>query len=194
VIPLAPPLRLARAGDAPVLARLLDYAGEGLLLYAWTQMAEPGQDPWDYGAQRQAEKVAKGWVIVVDEGNGPIAGLTGYAIGAEPGSLDGLPAVFVPLQELWNLALRTWYVNMLAALPEARGRGLGTRLLGLADEIARDQGLSRLSLIVADSNAGARRLYARHGYAETARRTMVKESWQSHGTDWLLLIKDIGAR
>jgi ribosomal protein S18 acetylase RimI-like enzyme len=97
----------------------------------------------------------------------------------------------VPLWELWNLALPSWYINMLAALPQARGRGLGTRLLGLAEEIARDQGLSRLSLIVADSNAGARRLYERHGFAQSPRRRMVKNGWQSDGTDWLLLVKDI---
>jgi ribosomal protein S18 acetylase RimI-like enzyme len=191
MIPLAPPLRLALPEDAPVLARLVNYAGEGLPLHVWTGMAGPGEDPWQVGIRRQAGRAAEGKIVVVDEGAGPVAGLTGYATGAEPAVLDGVPALFRPLQELENRAPNSWYVNVLAALPVARGRGLGTRLLGLAEEIAGDQGLSRLSLIVADNNAGARRLYERQGYAEAARRPMVKEGWQSDGTDWLLLIKDI---
>lgn len=191
MIRLAPPLRLARAEDAPVLARLVNYAGEGLPLHLWTQLAEPGQDPWEIGARRQAQKAEAGKIVVVDEGAGPVAGLTGYAIGPEPEPLDEIPALFVPLQELENLAPDSWYVNVLAAVPEARGRGLGTRLLGIAEAIARDQDLARLSIIVADNNAGARRLYERQGYAETARRTMLKNGWHSDGTEWVLLVKDI---
>jgi len=44
-----------------------------------------------------------------------------------------MPALFVPLQKLENLAPDTWYVNVLAVLPEYRGAGLGTKLLGLAE-------------------------------------------------------------
>ena len=39
--------------------------------------------------------------------------------------------MFVPLQELENLAPGTWYVNVLAVHPPFRGLGLGTKLLGL---------------------------------------------------------------
>ncbi len=194
MIALAPPLRLARTDDASVLARLVNYAGEGLPLHLWTQIAEPGEDPWAVGARRQAQKAEEGKVVVVDEGAGPLAGLTGYQIGPGPEPVDELPALFVPLQELENLAPDSWYVNVLAALPEARGRGLGTRLLGLADEIARAQGLARLSIIVADNNAGARRLYERQGYREVDRRRMVKDGWQSDGAEWVLLIKTLDPR
>ncbi len=192
MIPLTHPFRLARSEDGPVLARLVNYAGEGLPLHLWTQMAQAGEAPWDIGARRQAQKAEEGKIVVVDEGAGPIAGLTGYAIGPEPEPLDDLPRLFVPLQELENLALNSWYVNVLAALPEARGRGLGTSLLYVAEAIARDLGLGRLSIIVADNNTGARRLYERRGYAETARRPMVKNGWHSDGTEWVLLIKNIG--
>ncbi len=190
MIPLAPPFRLARAEDAPVLARLVNYAGEGLPLHLWTQMAEPGEDPWAVGARRQAAKAGEGQIVVADEGDGAVAGLTGYPIGPEPQSTDDLPAIFVPLQELENQALGSWYVNVLAALPEARGRGLGTRLLGVADQIAAEGGHGRLSIIVADGNAGARRLYERRGYAEAARAAMVKNGWRGDGSAWVLLLKD----
>ena len=83
------------------------------------------------------------------------------------------------------------YVNVVATLPEARGRGLGSRLMQAAEAIARAGGIDRLSLIVADANAGARRLYARLGYRQVASRPMVKDGWEGRGAEWLLLVKDL---
>ena len=100
--------------------------------------------------------------------------------------------MFVPLQELENLAPGTWYVNVLAAYPEHRGRGYGGALLAVADRLAADTGNRGLSIIVADTNTGARKLYERSGYREVARRSMVKEDWQHPGTDWVLLTKQPG--
>jgi GNAT superfamily N-acetyltransferase len=96
-----------------------------------------------------------------------------------------MPILFVPLQELENLAPSTWYVNVLAVLPEYRGRGLGTRLLQLADETGRKLGKKGMSVIVSDANVGARR------YRETARRAMVKEGWDNPGREWVLLTKPL---
>ena len=39
----APGLRAARPDDAPALAELVNFAGEGLPLYLWGKMAEAGQ-------------------------------------------------------------------------------------------------------------------------------------------------------
>jgi GNAT superfamily N-acetyltransferase len=44
--------------------------------------------------------------------------------------------MLVPLLELMNLALSTWYVHVLAAYPEHRGKGLGAALLALAERLA----------------------------------------------------------
>jgi ribosomal protein S18 acetylase RimI-like enzyme len=51
----------------------------------------------------------------------------------------------------------------LAVLEEARGRGIGTRLLLLLLDRARDDGFQALSLSVEPDNP-ARRLYERHGF------------------------------
>lgn len=190
MIELKPPLRIAREEDAPVLAELVNHAGEGMPEYLWSTMAGPGEDPWEIGRQRQAKKVSDGQIYVVDEGKGAIAGLTGYAIPANPEPIpDDMPAMFRPLQELENLAPATWYVNVLAAIPAERGKGHGTRLLGLAEELAHDAGLSGLSLIVAGNNDGARRLYERSGYRELARRLNVPEGWDTDIAEWVLLVK-----
>ena len=98
--------------------------------------------------------------------------------------------MFVPLEELERLAPGTWYVNVLAAYPRWRGRGLGTALLGLADRLAAEAGCHRgTSIVVADTNAGARRLYGRHGYRERARRAMAKDGWDGPGAEWVLLVR-----
>ena len=192
MIPLKPPFRIATADDASILAELVNYAGEGLPEYLWSQMAESGDDVWEIGRQRQAKKAEEGQIVVIDLGEGAIAGLTGYTIPAEVEPIpDDLPAIFRPLQELENLAPSTWYVNVLATLPDLRGKGYGSKLLELAEQIASNEDLDSMSLIVADNNSNARRLYERHGYTQEARRTMVKEDWQTDAENWILMIKKL---
>ena len=186
------PLRLARETDATQLAELVNFAGEGLPLHVWTGLASDGQDPWDVGRSRQAEKAREGRIIVVDYGDSAVASLTGYEIGNEPEPVgDDFPPLFRPLQQLENLALESWYVNVLACYPEHRGKGIGTQLLNLADDIAKASGLSRMSVIVAGNNTGARRLYERHGYNETASLPCVKEDWDTETEHWVLLMKEL---
>ena len=49
MVDLAPPLRKARIGDAPKLAELVNYAGEGIPFYLWGKLTSGNQDPWDIG-------------------------------------------------------------------------------------------------------------------------------------------------
>src|SRR5262245_39390764 len=100
-----------------------------------------------------------------------------------------MPPMFVPLQELENLAPATWFVNILAVLPQYRNKGLGTKLLSLADENRRSLGKGGMSVIVSDANHGARRLYERCGYRAVAARPMVKDGWINDGENWILLAK-----
>jgi ribosomal protein S18 acetylase RimI-like enzyme len=187
--------RPAKADDAAVLAELVNYAGEGMPLYLWSRMAEPGQTAWDVGCQR-AEREQGSFSYrnarIIEYGGQCAGCLIGYEIPDNPGPIpDDMPTMFVPLQELENLAPNTWYINVLAVRPQFRKLGLGTKLLGLADETAEALGKSGLSVIVSDANTGARLLYDRHGYSERATRLMVKENWQNEGHNWALLTKNL---
>jgi ribosomal protein S18 acetylase RimI-like enzyme len=123
------------------------------------------------------------------------AGLIGYPLPDVPEAApENPPAMFVPLNELENLVPGTWYVNVLAAYPQHRGNGYGTALLGLAEELARETLRRGMSIIVADTNVGARRLYERYGYREVASRRMVKEGWVHPGTSFVLLTKSLRAQ
>ena len=194
MIKLDPPFRPATPDDAAALVDLVHFASEGLALHVWTRMAGPGGDPRQIGrerARRETGSFSYRNAVVIEGPAGQVAAaLIGYALpdGPEPISPDMSP-MFVPLQELENLAPGTWYVNVLAAYPEMRGQGLGTTLLALADKLAADADRRGLSLIVSDANTGARQLYERTGYREAGRRTKVKEDWQNPGKDWVLLVK-----
>lgn len=190
---LDPPFRRATIDDAPALVDLVHFASEGLALHIWQRMAGPGGDARAIGLDRARRDTGSfTWRnAVVAAADGKVAaGVIGYALPdvAEPIPADMTP-MFVPLQELENLACGTWYVNVLAAYPEHRGKGYGARLLAIADEIGEGTGCRDMSIIVSDANEGARRLYERSGYNEKGRRKKVKEDWRNPGTDWVLLVK-----
>lgn len=182
----------ATSADAGVLAELVQLASEGLGLHLWTKLSAGG-DPWSVGRARvSSETAALSYrnAVVAKLGEQPVAGLIGYPLGdnAEPVA-DDEPAVLVPLHELMNLAPDTWYVHAVAAYPRHTGRGYGSALLAQAERLAAAAGKSNVSLIVSDTNAGARRLYERSGYGKMARCKMVKEGWVHPGTDWVLMTK-----
>ena len=197
MVELASPLRKAAQADAKAMADLMHFASEGLALYLWTRIASPGVDPWAIGRERAERETGsfsyRNTVVVESEGR-VAAGLIGYPIADSPEPLPvNLPPIVVPLQELEDLVPGTWYVNVLAAYPEHRGKGYGAALLGLAERLARETRRRGMSIIVADTNTGARRLYERCGYREVARRRMVKEGWQHPGAEFVLLSKRLTA-
>ncbi len=52
----------------------------------------------------------------------------------------------------------------IVVAPEARGQGVGTRLLDAIETLARERGASTIRLDVIDTNPDARRLYERRGF------------------------------
>jgi ribosomal protein S18 acetylase RimI-like enzyme len=187
------PFRRATTEDAPLLAELVNYAGEGMPLYLWSKLSSGGETAWDIGVRRALRTegaFSYRNAVIVEDGGQRVGCLIGYGISdcPEPVASD-LPQMFVPLQELENLAPGSWYVNVLAVLPPYRGQGLGTKLLGLADRIARSLGKRGTSVIVSDANTDARRLYKRCGYVRRASRPMIKEDWTHEGQNWVLLTK-----
>ena len=187
-------LRDARKSDCAELARLIDIAGEGLPCYHWQQIAEPGQDPWEVGRERATRETGSFSYrnsVVAEVDDSIVGALVGYPIAAEPEAIDtqGTPPMWIPLLELESIAAGTWYINTVAVFTEARGLGVGSKLMRWAEQTAADLGLRGTSLIVSDANHGARRLYCRLGYEEVASRPMVKEQWRNDGENWVLMIR-----
>ena len=187
-----PVVRPATPADAADMARLVDLASEGMVRRFWAEMAEPGEDVFAVGARRAARDEGafswrNGWIA---ELGGMVAGLlVGYRIGDAPEPVDEAPAMVRGLVELENAALGSWYVNVLATYAPHRGCGVGTALLRQAARLAEG---TALSLIVADGNATARRLYEGFGFVEAERRPIVHDGWESDSREWVLMLRPAG--
>ena len=196
MIELHAPFRAATPEDAPAMAELVNMAGEGLPFHLWTQLAQTDESPWYVGRER-ARRESGGFsyrnTVLREEDGTVVACLIGYPITDEPDPsvYDDMPAMFVPLQQLEDMASGTWYVNVLAVYPDYRRKGYGTEFLALAERLALYESKNEMSVIVADNNLGARRLYESYGYREHMRRTMIKKGWRSSATEWVLLLKTL---
>jgi ribosomal protein S18 acetylase RimI-like enzyme len=64
------------------------------------------------------------------------------------------------------------YIDTISVSAEARGTGIGSKLLEFAGELAAKRGLGRLSLMVMYENTRARALYERAGFKVVSRRDL----------------------
>src|SRR5690606_15141785 len=96
--------RPARGCEPP--GELVNYAGDGLPLYLWGMLADPGESAWDIGRKRAARdegSFSYRNAIMIEAGGGPAGCLIGYEIPDRPAPIPpDMPAMFVPLQELEN--------------------------------------------------------------------------------------------
>lgn len=82
------------------------------------------------------------------------------------------------------------WVQTMAVVPAAQGRGLGGRLLVALLEEAERRRARVVCLEVRADNAAAQRLYARHGFV----RTGVRRGYYRGGVDaWTLTRRSLGA-
>ena len=193
-------IRPARREDAASLAILIDMAAEGMASWVWAGEATNGQTPYEVGRQR-ARREEGGFsyrnsdLIEIETADGPaIAGFVmGYRL-ADPYVLPDLsrvPEHFRPLVELEAQLPGAWYLNAIAVFSEYRRVGIGERLMRRAEERAIESGARVISLIWAEENVGAGRLYRRLGYRDSARRPIVPFPGIHHGGDWVLLAKPV---
>tara|TARA_E500000318_G_C3536640_1_gene202861 strand:+ start:124 stop:756 length:633 start_codon:yes stop_codon:yes gene_type:complete len=191
-----PTFRDATKDDGDAMAQLINFAGEGLPAYLWQDMIEGNETVWDVG-RRRAQRDEGGFsyrnTTLACIGDEIVGSLVGYAQPNTPEPFDpaDVPAMFVPMIELENLAPGSWYINVLAVFPEFRNRGVGSELIARAERNARQAGKLTVSIIASDGNPGAVRLYQRHGYTQIASRRIVKDDWKNPGENWVLLIKEI---
>ena len=104
---------------------------------------------------------------------------------ATPPPFDGSD-VFAPYKYLE--APGTWYVCGVAVPAEFRGQGIGTRLMQIAGQLAREHGHDRLSLVVFEQNTAALRLYRQLGYEVIDRAPVVPHPLIRASGDALLMV------
>lgn len=186
-------LRPAKKSDCRAIASLYSISSDGVADYIWTQLAGPGENILDVGQRRYEREDS-----VFSYRSCTVAVLDGEIIGmlvAFPMHVDrdaaneNADAVLAPYSVLEED--NSYYICGMAFFPPYRGYGLGTRFLQLAEEQARERKLPKMSLIVFEQNAGAKRLYERQGYREIARQPVVPHPLIHYTGDALLMVKPL---
>lgn len=184
-------IRPATRADCRDIASLYRIASDGVADYIWDKLAAPGEDLLDVGQRRYEREDSvfsfRNATIVEDNGR-TIGMLVAFPMTSDPDYVEEDP-VLAPYSVLEEAD--SYYICAMAVIPECRGVGVGSRLLSLAEDKAREHALSKLSLIVFEQNVGAKRLYDRSGYAETVRQTVVPHPLIHHTGDALLMVKEI---
>ena len=158
--------RPATREDARKTVELFAIASSGVAEYVWGTLAPqyPGLTPLEIGERRYArEEGAFSYknCTFAELGGEVIVMLHAFPMEEEPEETD--EPVDPVLQPYTRLAVPgSHYVSAVAVFPEHRDKGLGTRMLEMAKEQARDRGCRRVSLLVFERNEGAVELYRRH--------------------------------
>lgn len=184
-------IRPATKEDCADIARLYSISSDGVADYIWTTLARPGEDILDVGRRRyeREDTLFSYRSCTVVQIDGRVAGmLVAFPMRVDPGTAEVDP-VLAPYSELEEDD--SYYVCGMALYPDFRGRGIGTGLLTLAEEHARDKGFGKLSLIVFEQNAGAKRLYDRSGYREVKRAAVHPHPLIRYTGDAVLMVKGI---
>jgi ribosomal protein S18 acetylase RimI-like enzyme len=162
--------RPATREDSHKIAELFRISSGGVAEYVWSTLAPeyPGLTSLEIGTRRYAH----------DEGAFSYNNCTVAELGGEViGMLHAFPMEGQPEQEEAGEPMDpvlepyarldvpgSYYVSGMAVFPEYRGRSLGTRMLEIAREKARQSGCREVSLLVFEQNEGAVRLYERNGF------------------------------
>ncbi len=188
-------IRQAEIGDALEVAAIIDIGGHGIELDHWMKLRD--SDHSILSAARRlvledrelAYHYSRAHVLEFD---GRIAGgLVGGLTGEEPTSAGWLPPYLEPLVTLENLVPGYWSIVAIAIYAEFRGKGLASKLLDHAVQLASQSGARGLSIVVEDSNTAAITLYKKKGF-ETAESL----PWLAYGgrigpNNWLMLTRTI---
>jgi len=190
-------IQKATPGMCRNIAELALMAGEGIPAYFWKQSAAEGQDIVEVGAQKAAlegQNFSYRNVHVAKIGDQIAGMILAYRLPdtADAEDLAQSPGFIRPPIELEQCVPGSFYVNMLATYPQYRNRAIGMALMGMVDQLAREQQCSLSSIEVFDRNEGALRLYQRIGYTITDRRKVVPHHCHPYdGGDIVLLTRPV---
>jgi ribosomal protein S18 acetylase RimI-like enzyme len=189
-------IKKATEDSAADIAYLTNLAGEGLAAYLWGLDATKGCNAFDVGTDKARRShgnfsFRNAWIL---EYRGKTAGMLLAMPQPAPYPLpdfNALPPQVQPLIELESRAPGSFYVNALGVYEHFQGMGFGKALMAAAEQIATEQDIQVLSLIVASENRRASSLYHHLGYREIHRLPIVGYPGRLHGGDWVLMTKSL---
>ena len=82
-------------------------------------------------------------------------------------------------------------LQVIAILPQHRGKGLARQLLDKAESVAKTSGTNRIALQVEEVNEVAFNTYRKNGYVEVDRRLYVPFPGSDDTGDYVLMWKEL---
>jgi len=189
-------LRAATAADVEMLIDLMMVSSWGGIRAAWERVRSAEETWRQRGAAEIADPASEiGYPrFVVAESAGRSAGMVLLNVLGDTTALD--PSAEPPEQAgavaLIKAADHSVFVRELAVAEWARGRGVATRLLALAEDLARSRGAARVTLIVNDGNGPAHALYHARGFEFVSAEPSVGHPAFDDGSMMVLMQKPIG--
>ena len=189
--------RNATEDDCTELALIRDVAGRRMPSYLWSQETGQGQSYFEYGREiirTDANNSAyfKNWLVAESQSKF-VGAFFGFSV-EDPYpeiDLDAVPECFRPCIELERVASGCWLLQVIAILPQYRGKGLARQLLDKAESVARDSGTNRIALQVEEVNEIAFNTYMRNGYIELDRRPYIPFPGSDDTGDYVLMWKEL---
>ena len=180
-------IRQGVADDADTLRRVFEYAGHGLAQTFWRKAHEKGTDFDSMVRERMAKRIGDpvNRFRVCDIDGVPAGGILSYEKTGEPEDPGDAGPMLRVLIEAENNLVGTHYINALAVFPEFRKRGIAEVLIRDSAGDARQP----LSLIAADENTEALRLYRRLGFEDISHHPIRAEGWTPNGRTWITMIR-----
>ena len=189
--------RSATEDDCTELALIRDVAGRRMPSYLWSQDTGQGQSYFEYGREiirtdANRNSYFKNWLVAESQSKF-VGAFFGFSV-EDPYpeiDLDAVPECFRPCIELERVASGCWLLQVIAILPQYRGKGLARQLLDKAESVARDSGTNRIALQVEEVNEIAFNTYMRNGYIEVDRRTYIPFPGSDDTGDYVLMWKEL---
>jgi len=192
-------IRAATRDDAREIAKLIAISSDGVAEIEWYEQADIEHcDPLDIGERTYQDpqgdfSFSNATILEI---NGEVAGML-LAFGmpaAEPRNPENRPAaedenVFAPY--IYLEEPNSWYICGVALYPQHRGHGLGTRLMALANDQAKEGGFTTLSLVAFEQNGGAVSLYDKLGYTVVDQSPIVPHPLIHYEGNALLMIRSV---
>jgi ribosomal protein S18 acetylase RimI-like enzyme len=192
-------IRPANAEDAREIAKLIEISSDGVALIEWAEAAaEEGVEPLDIGERTYRNPAGDySWRnCTIVEKDGKVVGmLLAFAMPeAAPRDVTQRPTkddanVFAPYMYLEEPD--SWYICGVALYPEHRGQGIGTRLMKLANDQARQNGFKTLSLVAFAQNESSVRLYERLGFEIVDQAPVIPHPLIHYSGEALLMVSKV---
>jgi ribosomal protein S18 acetylase RimI-like enzyme len=187
--------RTASAHDVEQLIDLMVVSSWGGIRSAWERVRLSGETWRDRGRVEIADRESEiGYPrFVVAEAKDGLAAMVLFNLVGDTAQLDMRNAMpeEAGAMRLIRQARNSLFVREIATASWARGRGLASELLALAETVAASNGAKRVTLIVNDANGPAERLYVRRGFRVCAEEASLGHPTFPDGSRLLLMEKAI---